>query len=206
MTAAPTVIDLLRHGATAGGACLRGGRTDDPLSERGWAQLRAAATPGHGWNVIAASGLQRSRDFARWLAAERGCELVIDERLDEYDFGAWDGVAFADLWREHGNDLAAFFGDPDTVTPPGGERAADFRARVRAAREALAAAHGGRHILVIGHGGVLRQWVADVVGARGNTHAALEWPHAAMSRVRAFGAPGEHPAWSLVFHGLQPNG
>lgn len=202
MAASETQFDLLRHGETTGALCLRG-RTDDPLSERGWSQLQAAVAGDRRWDAIVASGLARSQGFARWLADERGCELVVDDRLNEFDFGDWDGRTLDALWRDCGDEIAAFFGDPDAVTPPGGETAAAFRARVRAARDALVGRYPGSRLLVVGHGGVLRQWVADVVGARGNTHAVLEWPHAAMSRLRAYQAPGDDPAWSLVFHGFQ---
>jgi alpha-ribazole phosphatase/probable phosphoglycerate mutase len=34
-----TTLDLLRHGESVGGRKYRG-QTDDPLSEKGWAQMR----------------------------------------------------------------------------------------------------------------------------------------------------------------------
>ena len=34
-----TTIDLIRHGEPVGGRRYRGGRMDDPLSEKGWAQM-----------------------------------------------------------------------------------------------------------------------------------------------------------------------
>lgn len=196
-----TRIDLLRHGEAAGGARLRGGRCDDALSREGLAQLDAAVTMSAGWDVVVTSPLVRCRSFAESLADREGCELRVDERLREYDFGDWDGRAFDELWREHGDDLAAFFGDPDSVIPPGGETAAAFRSRVRAAWQELLSLHAGSHLLLIGHGGVLRQIVADVLGVAGPVHAALEWPHAAMSRVRVFDDPPNPRSQSLVWHG-----
>jgi broad specificity phosphatase PhoE len=72
---------------------------------------------------------------------------------------------------------------------------------VRAAwADLLERAAGGR-VLIVGHGGVLRQYVADTLGVPGNPHAALEWPHAAMSRIRVFDDPPYPQARSLVFHG-----
>ena len=44
----PTTIDLIRHGEPVGGSKYRG-QTDDPLSEKGWAQIaRPSATAGLG--------------------------------------------------------------------------------------------------------------------------------------------------------------
>lgn len=195
-----TLLDLLRHGETTGARRLRGARCDDPLSERGRAQLERATAVDPGWNLVVASPQVRCRAFAESLADSLGCTGHIDERLREYDFGDWDGRSFDDLWREHAEPLAAFLGNPDAVTPPGGESAVDFRARVRAARDELLERHAGRHVLLLGHGGVLRQLVADALGGGGSMHAALEWPHAAMSRLRVIDDPPHPRATTLVFH------
>lgn len=196
-----TVVDLLRHGEPEGGARLRGARTDDPLSAAGWSALHAAIAGRRDWDLVATSPLVRCRAFADAAAAEAGLAASVDPRLVEYDFGDWDGRSFAALRAEHGDALAAFFGDPDRAAPPNGETAAAFRSRVRAAWEDLVAAAAGGRILIVGHGGVLRQWVADTLGVSGNPHAALEWPHAAMSRIRVCDDPPYPRSRSLVFHG-----
>lgn len=195
-----TLLDLLRHGEAAGGRRLRGGRCDDPLSEHGRAQLERATADNPGWDLVVASPQARCRAFAESLADSLACASHIDERLREYDFGDWDGRSFDELWQEHPESLAAFLGDPDAVTPPGGESAADFRARVRAARDELLERHAGRRILLLGHGGVLRQLVADALQLDGSAHAALEWPPAAMSRLRVIEDPPHPRATTLVFH------
>lgn len=195
-----TLIDLLRHGETTGGRRLRGGCCDDPLSEHGRGQLERATAVDPGWDLVVASPQARCRAFAEPLAASIGCDYLIDERLREYGFGDWDGRAFDALWRDHGEMLAAFLGDPDAVTPPGGESAPDFRARVRAARDELLERHAGHRILLLGHGGVLRQLVSDALQLEGSAHAVLEWPHAAMSRLRVIDDPPHPRATTLVFH------
>ena len=198
-----TIIDLLRHGEAAGGARLRGRRTDDALTATGRAELDHVASRQH-WDVVATSPLVRCHAFADELARARQARLVVDERLCEYDFGDWDGRPFDELWAQCGDALATFFGDPDRAPPPGGERAAAFRARIRGAWDSLLEHAAGGRVLVLGHGGVLRQFVADTLGVPGNPHAALEWPHAAMSRIRVFADPPSPPARSLVFHGHRP--
>lgn len=204
--ATETVVDLLRHGEVAGGARLRGARSDDPLTEAGRAALRASVGGGQRWDLVATSPLARCRAFAEELAGTLDAGLVVDDRLREYDFGDWDGQPFDRLWAERGDALATFFGDPDSAAPPNGETAATFRARVRAAWDALVERGAGGCVLVVGHGGVLRQFVADTLGVPGNPHAALEWPHAAMSRVRVFNDPPYPRSRSLVFHGRRGPG
>lgn len=197
-----TIVDLLRHGEVTGELCLRGGRTDDPLSDKGWAQLRRAVEDGGRWDVVVSSPLTRCRAFAESLAPS--LRVVVDERLAEYDFGDWDGRSLDELWAEQGDAVAAFLDDADQVTPPGGETAADFRARVRAAWDNLIETERGQRVLVIGHGGVLRQWVSDTLGAPMSAHARMEWPHAAMTRLRVYEEPPQPRAVTLAFHAHQP--
>lgn len=200
--ATETIVDLLRHGETSGELCLRGGRTDDPLSDKGWAQLQRAVDHAGPWDVVLSSPLARCRRFAESLGP--ALRLEVDVRLTEYDFGEWDGQTLETLWAEQGDALATFLDDADRVTPPGGESATEFRARVRAAWEALLESERGQRVLVIGHGGVLRQWVADALGAPMSAHARLEWPHAAMTRLRVHEDPPHPRAVSVAFHAHQP--
>lgn len=199
-----TFIDLVRHGEVEGGARLRGSRSDDPLTPRGWQQLQQTLAGVDGWDLVVTSTLQRCRAFATALGGERGAACRIEPRFDEYDFGRWDGRAFDELWQAEGDRLAAFFGDPDAVIPPGGEAAEAFRSRVRAGWAELIEQQAGSRVLVVGHGGVLRQIVADVLGAGSNLHAALEWPHAGRSRIRVVHAPPDPPSSALVVHGVGP--
>ena len=63
-----TTLDLLRHGEPVGGSRYRG-QTDDPLSDKGWAQMRDAVGDVHPWDHIITSPLSRCSDFAHELAA-----------------------------------------------------------------------------------------------------------------------------------------
>ncbi len=60
------VVDLLRHGACAGGEIYRG-RSDVALSELGLKQMQAAVLGLH-WQSIISSPLQRCDKFAQGLA------------------------------------------------------------------------------------------------------------------------------------------
>ncbi|MDZ7749254.1 MAG: histidine phosphatase family protein [Halofilum sp. (in: g-proteobacteria)] len=184
-----TRVDLLRRGEAAGGRRLRGAATDDPLSPRGRADMERVLAGADGWDAIVTSPMQRCHAFAQAAAAALDLPLGVDARLVEYDFGAWSGRELDALWADAGDALAAFFADPDARTPPGGEAAPDFRARVRAAWADLLARHAGTHVLVVGHGGVLRQLVTDTLGATRPMHHALAWPNAALSRLEVFEDP-----------------
>jgi len=198
-----TRIDLLRHGAAAGGARLRGARDDDPLTDTGRAAMAAAVASVDSWDVVVTSPLQRCYEFAAATAAARGAVLQVEPRWREYDFGAWSGRDLEALWHEQGDKLATFLADPDAVTPPHGETAAHFRERVGSAFVECVSAYPGSAIGVIGHGGVLRQILADAVGIAAPIHRKLEWPPAAMTRIKAF--DGGAGGFALAFHARTPD-
>ena len=64
-----TIIDLMRHGEPVGGRKYRG-QMDDPLSEKGWAQMRAKLTDRAPWQRVISSPLSRCRAFAEALSTE----------------------------------------------------------------------------------------------------------------------------------------
>lgn len=195
-----TRVDLLRHGDPEGGRRLRGSGTDDPLSPRGWAEMHAVLEQAGPWDRIVSSPLRRCADFALRAGERLDVPVALEPRFAEYDFGEWGGRALDELWAREGDALARFFADPDAVTPPRGEAAPDFRARVRDAWAALLDSGEGGAVLLVGHGGVLRQLVADALGVPFSLHAALEWPNAALSRVRVFDDAAAGRTLTLAFH------
>jgi broad specificity phosphatase PhoE len=85
---------LIRHGATEWNALRRfQGRTDVPLSADGRTQARAIAEAlrSEPFGRIYSSGLARAAVTARLLGESSGAEVVIDDRLQEFDFGHWEG-------------------------------------------------------------------------------------------------------------------
>jgi len=173
-------IDLLRHGDT--GQRSYRGQLDDPLSELGWSQLRAAVAA-RAWALVVSSSLRRCADFARELAAARELPLRIDPRLAEYHFGAWQGVPIEQLAETQGDALARFWADPVAYPPPQAETFAQFQARLSAALDDIAAEARGREVLVVTHGGAIRLLRCQVEGRSYGDMANIEVPHASLHRL-----------------------
>jgi len=143
-----TTILLARHGETDWN---RDGRwqgwADPPLNDAGLEQARALAeelraTP---FDAVYSSDLRRARETAEIVAEPHGVPVVVDAGLREIDVGSWSGLTRAEIDERFPN------GDR-----PDGETREEHRARVVAAFERLARAHGGERILVVSHGGTLR--------------------------------------------------
>ncbi len=156
-------LDLLRHGETELGGGLRGS-LDDALTEKGWAQMRAAVIEQGPWDRLVSSPLQRCARFAEELGAQLGLPVQLDKGLQELHFGAWEGQSAAALMETDAEALGLFWADPYSFTPPQGEPVVDFSTRVLAAVERLQATCAGERVLLISHGGVMRLLLAQARG------------------------------------------
>ncbi|MBA4362820.1 MAG: histidine phosphatase family protein [Pseudomonas sp.] len=156
-------LDLLRHGETELGGGLRGS-LDDALTDKGWAQMRAAVVEQGPWDRLISSPLQRCARFAHELGAQLELPVHLDKDLQELHFGAWEGQSAAALMETDAEGLGLFWADPYAFTPPEGEPVEDFSARVLAAVARLHAAYASERILLISHGGVMRLLLAQARG------------------------------------------
>ncbi len=203
-----TLIDLLRHGEPQGGKRYRG-RTDDPLSELGWAQMRRALGWESGlageWDVVVTSPLLRCAHFAEVLAEQLKLPLQRVDDLCEIGFGDWEGQSADELTAHDSGALLRYYADPWNNTPPNAEPLAAFQARVMAAWQTLLAQRPGERILLVSHSGVMRTILYHLLALPPESLFRLHIPYACLSRVRIDGT-GESALSSLISHNgpLQP--
>jgi broad specificity phosphatase PhoE len=124
------VIVFARHGQTApnrDGLVL--GRADPELTEEGHRQasLLAGALAGEAVSAILTSPLLRARQTAEPIAAACGVPAVVDERLVEIDWGAWEGRPTGSLAQAEVDRWKA-----DDGTAPEGETLDSLSQRVEA--------------------------------------------------------------------------
>lgn len=194
-----TTLDLMRHGEPVGGRKYRG-QLDDPLSEKGWEQMRQAVGENCPWRMIVSSPLLRCADFARELAKRHGLPLEIDSRLVELGFGKWEGRTAEELMAKDPEILVRFHSDPLANAPPGAEPLAAFRSRILEVWNILHERHSGKHVLVVTHAGVIRMLVAHVLEMPLQHLFRIQVPNAGISRIRAEKIGGNlFP--QLLFHG-----
>ena len=140
-------IFVIRHGETPGNAARIVQTPDTPLSERGIAQAEKLGQrlAGAGIGAILASDLARAVMTAERLEDAIGAPVTHDALLQERNFGAVRGTAYADL------DVDLFAAD---YAPPGGEDWATFHARVARAWDRIRTAAGETpgHLAVVTHG------------------------------------------------------
>ncbi len=147
-------VILIRHGKTPGNALLRyNGRTDEPLSAEGIAQLKQmGADPCVGQVFV--TPLQRTQQTAEILFPN--AEQTVVDDLREMDFGDFEGRSYLDME----NDAAyRAWVDSGSLAPcPNGEGRAEFCRRVCAAFETVicrAVAAGKQTVTFVVHGGTI---------------------------------------------------
>ena len=171
----PTAILLLRHGQTPMSVQKRySGRSDPPLTEVGVRQAAAAAKrlASAGIDAIVSSPLQRAVRTAEEVAAVTGLPVTADEGFRETDFGAWEGLTFAEVRERWPAEMTAWLADP-SVAPPGGESFAQVSERVTAALHRILAERAHQTVLIVSHVTPIKTLVA----------AALLAPPAALYRM-----------------------
>lgn len=192
-------IDLLRHGEPVGGRRYRG-QIDDPLSDKGWQQMRDAVAGLREWDCIYSSPLKRCAAFAEELAQRLALPLTTDPRLMEIGFGVWEGRTADELRHDDPLRIERFWRDPVAHRPDGAEPIVSFRARVDAAWRDILAAHPGQRMLVVGHAGITRMILSLVLGSPPEHMFRIHVDNAGLTRIRVRG-DGADAFPVLVFHG-----
>jgi len=188
-------VDLLRHGELEGGIKYRG-QVDDPLSTAGrmamdsvWAQLQGQV------DAIISSPLSRCAVPARDWAAAAGIDCVLDERVMEIHYGAWEGKTGEEIRAEFPGMLEQWRRDPTGMHPPEGESPEELKLRLASWWQEMVVNFEGRHVLVVAHSGSLRMLLAHVLGAPIITTRHFSMPYACWSRIQI-----ERGVATLAFH------
>ena len=159
-------IFLLRHGRALLPDEKRRfiGRTDLPLSPEGVEEALAAGrtmeeTP---FDRLYSSDLGRARQTAEAVARFVGVPVRLEPCLREIDLGSWEGMEMAVVKREQPEAYEARGRDFEGFRPPGGESFGDLADRTLPFLAELASFPGS--VLVVGHSGVFRVFLASVLG------------------------------------------
>ncbi|MFD9204705.1 bifunctional RNase H/acid phosphatase [Streptomyces sioyaensis] len=185
----PATFVLLRHGETALTPEKRfsgSGGTDPELSAAGrrQAEATAAALAARGTiQAVVSSPLRRCRETAEAVAARLGLEVRIEEGLRETDFGAWEGLTFAEVRERYPEDLDAWLASAKAEPTGGGESFAAVARRVAVARDKLLARYAGRTVLLVTHVTPVKTLVRLALGAPPEALFRMELSAASLSAV-----------------------
>ena len=180
-----TLLALIRHMPTEWNSAGRlQGREDLPLAEDTAPDWRVPAElDGFLWLT---SPLRRAVDTARRLGI---AEAVIEPRLTEMRWGAWEGETLVGLRARLGAEMAVAEAAGLDLRPPGGESPREVQARVMPLLAEIA--HSARPAAAITHKGVIRAVLSLATGwdMTNKPPHRLSWSSAQLFRLGAAGQP-----------------
>jgi ribonuclease H / adenosylcobalamin/alpha-ribazole phosphatase len=185
-----TEVVLLRHGDTrltperrfSGTGSGDPGLSPDGRDQAGRA-ARGAVLRSTAFATVLCSPLRRCRETAAIVAAELGLPVAVEDDLREADFGAWEGLTFAEVERRHPVDLAAWQRSADVAPTGSTESFRDVFDRVAGALERLRSGYPGGAVLAVTHVTPIKAFVAHALGAPPMAFFSMELSSAAVCRI-----------------------
>ena len=192
---------FLRHGKPVTTGILTGFKTDVAVSELGLAAMESALPKTVQFDACISSPMHRCLGFAKKQSRQSSLPLVIAKQLQEMDFGDWDGRTYEWLWESTKNpSIGEFWQAPWQHTPPNGESLCAFRSRVRQWWEAELSTRHTTHNLVVTHGGVIKQILAEVLNLPLDSLSSinsLDVGYATLVKIEVY-FDETHKAWPKV--------
>jgi len=136
---------LVRHGQTLWNREKRvQGVSDIMLSNRGRAQANnlARSLRDEKIDTIISSPLKRAVQTAEAINRFHHLQIEPEENLMELNMGNFEGMAFQEMMKNHGNFLKRWAEDPASVVMPGGESLTDLQERAWGVVERIAGKSG----------------------------------------------------------------
>ncbi|MGW2372082.1 bifunctional RNase H/acid phosphatase [Kitasatospora sp. NPDC001683] len=188
----PTTFVLLRHGETPLTPEKRfsgSGGTDPELSDKGrWQAERVAEALAARGSIqaVVASPMRRTRQTAEIVAARLGLEVRYEDGLREVDFGAWEGLTFAEVRERYPDDLTAWLGSAKAKPTGSTESFTTLTHRAGVTRDKILARYPGKTVLLVSHVSPIKTLVRLALGAPPDSMYRMELSAASICAVQYY--------------------
>jgi broad specificity phosphatase PhoE len=161
-------IILTRHGQTEWNRIERfRGRADIALNNTGLIQAEITSKSIQSrWNPVAVytSPMSRAVKTGEIIAAPLGLIVQPMQKLNDIDYGQWQGLTPDEVRNRWGTDLEAWYRVPHLAHIPGGESLQEVLARTTQALGDIVGAHPSGDVVVVGHDSVNRVLLLFMLG------------------------------------------
>lgn len=193
--ASTTDVLLLRHGETILTPQRRFSGTgggDLPLSPVGREQAQQAgqspALRSAAISAVLCSPLRRCVETAEIVATQLNLPVRVDEDLREMDFGAWEGLTFAEAEQRHPVDLAAWKRSADVPPTGSTDTFGDVLLRAAGLVGRLCSFHPDSTVLLVSHVTPIKAFVAHALQTSPMAFFSMELSSAALTRITYTGS------------------
>lgn len=160
-------IIFLRHGqATNNTQRVLAGRTDGiPLTDIGINQAQHTAELLEHMNVsrIYSSPIQRAKHTAEIVGKHNSLDVSIDDRLIELDMGKFTGMAYDDIFNNHGNVFMKFYNGELEIAHNGVETFSDVKKRVLSIVDHVIEKHPDENVVLVTHMDPIKAMLSTIV-------------------------------------------
>jgi broad specificity phosphatase PhoE len=164
------------------------GSSDLPLSREGIREAEALGSflKTRDIDSIYASPLLRSRQTVEKVSlALPETPVVYEDLLREIDFGAWEGLTFAQICKHDPDGAGRWAGHDDEFTFPGGEILGNFHDRIRRIKQMLLDSEH-ENILLVSHGGVILNLICNILDIGSRKALSLKVDRGSLSTLSLF--------------------
>jgi len=177
------VADLLRHGALKGGVKYRGSIEEDLTTEGRIQMNQIWENIGDDIDLIITSPLSRCALPAQYWAEKKDIPCIIEPRIAEMHYGAWEGLSHDDIEENFPNILAQWRKDPTGMRPPQGESPEELQTRIADFWHDACQRYHGKHALIVAHSGSTRMLIAHILNQPIAYTRHIAMPYACWSRA-----------------------
>lgn len=151
-----TVIYFTRHGQTTWNLEKRlQGKGNSELTDEGIKQAEALRyrLDNQDIDVIYSSPLKRAKETANIIKGNRNIDVILEEGLQEINFGEYEGHTEEELLREgKGKEISPILKGDMQLRAPGGESLEEVYKRVYKALDTILQREKDKRILIVAHG------------------------------------------------------
>lgn len=112
-------------------------------------------------DAVYVTTLRRTHQTAAPLVARLGLTPIVEPDLREVHLGDWEGELYRQRMAEGHPDALRMVAEQRWDAIPGAESNDHLRQRVRAAIERIVAAHPDQRVVVVSHGGIIAEVMAQ---------------------------------------------
>lgn len=106
--------------------------------------------------LMFSSSLRRSIESSDILSKELDIIPIIDSRLNEINFGLWEGLNYEQIMARWSGIATVWYNNPMDITPPSGEPFTKFYTRIKSFLSELVSKYNDENIILVTHGGVIQ--------------------------------------------------
>ncbi|MFB5633089.1 MAG: histidine phosphatase family protein [Nitrosopumilus sp.] len=160
-------IIFLRHGQAKNNTeRILAGRTEGvPLTDVGEQQAQHTAELLEHMNISAiySSPIQRAKHTAEIVGKHNSLDVSIDERLIELDMGKFTGMAYDEIFNDHGNVFMKFYQGDLEIAHNGVETFDEVKRRVLGIVDHVLEKHPDENVVLVTHMDPIKAMLSTVV-------------------------------------------